>query len=196
MLFNPLGGRGPAWVTGIRRLLGGARVEELASELHADFTIENDRPEWAYLKGEKLCWGRVNVGASVANRSLAILRNPAGSGVLMVLQSFLIQVTAGVPCIFQPNSVAAAATDVGGQLRDHRGTVLGALVLNRWFSKNTAVLPSGAFVLVSTGAAQITGSIDVVLSPGTEIYFTANADNIAVEASCVWRERQLSELES
>jgi hypothetical protein len=72
----------------VRRLLsikGQQLFPNLSGELSTELTLESDRPEWAALKGEKLCGASGTWAALAANINQFQLVNPANSGHLVVV---------------------------------------------------------------------------------------------------------------
>lgn len=59
--------------------------------------LEVDRPEWLFLSNERRMWFEVNQDPPAGQRVNTAIHNPAGSGVLVVVESITIQSTTHIP---------------------------------------------------------------------------------------------------
>src|SRR2546427_1167001 len=81
----------------VKKLLGakgGEPMTELASELLPVIILEQERPEFAIYKSELLWFCAVAQGAVALNNSHIGVRNPPGSGLIVRLEAFAIDVPA------------------------------------------------------------------------------------------------------
>lgn len=67
---------------------GGSPAPSLAPEIMPDMTLENDRPEWGWLKGEMHCSGNVLVAAVALNHGVVEFVNPTGSNTIATFTRF------------------------------------------------------------------------------------------------------------
>lgn len=76
----------------LRRFLGmrGTSLtpgRDLLPDLNAAFVLENDRPEWSFLKGERRFVGAHAIDAALLEFAELIIINPINSGVVSVITS-------------------------------------------------------------------------------------------------------------
>lgn len=67
----------------------GAPAPACAPEIFPNLTLENDRPEWSYLKGEVLCQRHVAANAVAGQYSAIQLYLPATANALVVVTSIV-----------------------------------------------------------------------------------------------------------
>jgi hypothetical protein len=179
-------------------------VPTLAPEMVSVLALEVDRPEWAFLKGERRlqCFG-LPTGTAVF-RGIFVARNPAGSGTLAVLES--INVT--------PSSGAVQSFYLGLGLGALSVSTLGLIV--RDTRQNSAAVSGPATLAVAT-VAQVAlpplieefyhGSslaavgelvpLDIILSPGREFAMWGDIGATATfKVNLKWRERVLEAAET
>lgn len=153
-------------------------------------------PEWAFLRGERICGAAVTVNAGAATECSAVaLRNPANSGMLAVVEYAIVSLTtaAGVQCQMASEAAvdAVLATDTVGVNLDTR------------FANQTnpvCFLSSGATPAIPIGVRfafptrptyfdtpEVAG---VVLSPGFCLVIQNPDDAAAIHVAYRWRERK------
>jgi hypothetical protein len=150
-------------------------------------TLESDRAEWKFHSGEKLSGNQASLGAVAAQFGKIQLFNPAGSGILVIVDR--IEVALGVPdavafyvynTAFATLANAPVALDtrwVGPPVVQTRTLSDGTQPGSNWFS---------AFVLAN---ALLIYDQPVILAPGTGIYATTITANELIRTSYIWRER-------
>lgn len=175
---------------------GEAGPRDLAPEVVGCVVLENDRPEWRYLSGEKRGVVAIVQAATALARSTCRIRNPASSNVLAVIERVYIAIgtTAG-QVAYRTGEIAADLATVGiVAVSDRRfGDVQLALI----GSRDNA--PSGLTrgVWHSELAIQSPQAIEspVVLPPGSAVEATTIANNTDLYFSAVVRERSLGSFE-
>ena len=190
----------------LRRFLALKGVQEVAGELSPEisavFILEDDRPDWSFLKAERL----VGVGHFAASGATAgptfRLRNPAGSGVLATIKIIEGSVGPGDTLEIRLN---AQNLDLGGgirntSVRDTRdGFLIGIVKSSCIFSFNTTVAPVGTTIYSMAAPTDEPRSYKepLILSPGHSVDFGSLAVQ-AVTLNCwmSWIERALAPLEA
>jgi len=191
-----------------RRLLISGQDQapnELLAELIGVLALEVDRPEWGYLKGERLCWGTGEI-ASVANeRQQVSLFNPNESVLAVVHEIFMTEnvTSTEVPIIRSFDAALGTASTLTG-LRERRwdrfnpfgrpecriGQLSSATVFGTAMTRLRL-----AMHLAETGPAIFRTAWEyhwpIVLPGQTGINVTAQADARKVECTFVWTERQI-----
>jgi hypothetical protein len=204
-LFNEiLVGRYNSLLTKLLSIKGPAPSPVVAPEIMPVLTLESDRPEWLFLGGQRLLWGLALQNSAVALRALSALENPAGSGVLVVLERLsFIAVTGAMPFHIRPISGASGLPASGGAVaRDTRLNPAGTAV------SSAAIMNSG-----QAGAPPINGSdayhsvapvnvvqeipIQLMLTPGFGVVVYGEAAvGQDYRLTWWWRERALEEAET
>ncbi len=181
----------------------GGLVPELAQELSAVLVLENDRPEWCYLKGEKCSQAYVNAPQTGAQSGLVRFRNPATSSTLMVISQIL--------CSTNP---AAAGTSFGMALAIGRAAAdLGNVVASKSPRDGRLFGDAPAAVLsYDVAGAAISGvtcefqganigtisciSPPIILDPGGSVDVQSQIVNLQFFVNFAWMERELRVYES
>lgn len=195
-MFNALLGRGAAYSNLIKRLLSVHQgIEQVAPELQPSLVLESDASEWHYLAGEQLRAGLFSLAAGGAGfRSIAVLRNPAGSKQIITLENIMAHLGAGTTVIggWEPAPPrATVAETVRAAMRDARW---GRTLANgRVFTSNGVAL--GAVNTFINGPPDTVIPVEVVIPPGEDFVLAGNADNAALDGCFLWKERPLYELE-
>lgn len=176
----------------------GAPSPILAPEVIPVLVLESDRPEWAFLAGEALCWGFVEPGAVVGQIAYCELRNPAGSGVLCVVEEVVLaSATASAFFALGIGSYAPLSAASASIVRDTR--ILPGRPSCSLASINTAASPGGINgykILQSTGSDPVIIRTPIILSPGTLLAIQTTNMNIGIRVSVSWRERTLEPSET
>lgn len=176
----------------------GGILSSVSPELAAAIVLENDRPEWCFLKNEKCCSGFCDVAAAAAQRGLVRLRNPAASGCLAVVE---VAAATWFDALIHWASLAVGTATVdfataasGVVVRDSRQGGKPVCVLT---SDNTGAAVSGTTCeLESTSVGQILFiSPPIVLAPGGSMDFAGAGNNIEVSVNVRWREREIRNYE-
>lgn len=176
-------------------LLNIGGMEGVASELGAEvspvFVLENDRPEWGFLKGERLLGAFVSQAANAGNPSFARIRNPLNSNVLGVIEAMSIgAATTFNPVVYMGQGVADRANPGTVTTRDSRITPLNGAGALKVSADNTAVAGSvleAAFILANTMWEPI--CLPLILHPGFFIDFGVTDLNLSMRTNLRFRER-------
>ena len=204
-------------------VLKGLDHVELSAVLQGGLLRENDRPEHKYLAGEALAWGQFLLSAIAAVVGFVGVRNPAGSGKIVILEKATITTDSGAStfrhiyyALARGATLTAQNTE---QPRDTRlqptgafGTaapgIVGQVVSGR--SDTIVVTPFvvgellAAFSFVATSTAIHLAVLDepVVLAPGDSVLFSVSdaaggsVAALAIQGSFFWRERTLEPTET
>jgi hypothetical protein len=113
---------------------------EVLGQLVGAIVLENDRPEHKYLAGEQLAWGQFLQAAIAAVTGFVGLRNPSGSGKIVIAEYW------------------EASSPLATPARYYAALVRGATLTqaNTEQPRDTRIQPTGAF---GTAAPQIAGQI-------------------------------------
>jgi len=186
------GGEGVNLILTKRFRIQGAAAPYMASELFPNITLENDRPEWAFLAGDRLCSGDGTDGAVAAQTSNVFVLNPAGSNALVVVsriitisfatQSLDIRIginnsaLSGARKPFrdmrfgQPAGTAGSIAQVGIHTS---ATVIGRIILALRVLDDERIMLPGAWIL----------------TPGSFLAVSSGDVNNRVDANFEWMER-------
>lgn len=173
----------------------GAPSPLLAPEIFPVIQLEHDRPEWAFLGGEKLCVGQISEAALVANYSYVYITNPVGSGTLVVIERILSSEADNTH--YFGSGLGIAPTAFGAQIDSRSGIFPTAIASTAGFDSGTAVARPGSlltFIWMLRGVAM--DMFPVVLIPGAFLAIAGNVVNRGVNISFYWRERTLEPSES
>lgn len=185
----------------LHKLLGiteGAPAPSLAPDLFSMLCLENDRPEWKFLAGERLCCGSGTVAAGGAGLySTFVLWNPPGSGVLGVLERIGNWDANAQAMILRANYTDPSGAGYGtaGHYRGLRDLRHGATATSKptlLIYSVATVSPLGLNVLQSfyLGTAGLF-EIDVVIPPGYGLTVHSQNANQQLRVNFLWRERVL-----
>lgn len=168
----------------------------MGSELFPCIVLENDRPEYHWLGGSRLYAARRTDAATAANFSIVGLSNPAGSGVLAVLEKIVFENNdAGVKTfqVFCRGAGALAAFDAqaGAISTDSR---------NGWSTAFRSACQVGDLTQAAT-TGQLMFNVEVpatsmftldwpfILGPQSQVLIIPTAVNLNSRAQFFWRER-------
>jgi len=170
---------------------------ELSPEISPILVLESERPEWDFLKNEKIIGSNWGVVASAVLNSAFRLRNPVNSGALVVLIDGACSTdTTGSVLLAERNTdQLSLATALPTVSRDTRLPILDASVC---IASQANVGPSGQSWWSSLSEANVPLPIPFpfVLTPGHQVQFTAAANNVAFRGYVMWRERRIDVLEA
>lgn len=190
---------------GLQKLFGmkgPPPVRQLAGEVAPAFPLFSGR-ENRYLMGWETFAIRATVPAGgVGNLSVARFRNPAGSGVIVVLESILIanqSAAADQPSISlaSPPDPGNLSTSVASVALDPRGRTASSSIVS--FKNNSAVgvtgtvIRSGAFPANGTYESVGTDIQEIPCLPGEAYDIGSLVTNQQLLVSLIWRERPLDE---
>lgn len=177
----------------------GGIVPALSPEVSATLVLESDRPEWCFLKGERCCAGMADVPATVGQVGRFRLRNPVGSGALVVVEAFTVY--SPVITVTQVELLIGTATTDYGTVsannvqRDSRtGQQKGVVILS---SDVTGAASVGTpFELGATSIGFLNfQNFPLVLGPGSSMDVTTSPNNQEMIFVARWRERELRQYE-
>lgn len=184
----------------VRRLgmHGGAPAPALFPEISPSLVLENDRPEWSFLKNERLfgiC--DLQVGAA-GEQTVGTLFNPAGSGVLAVVTRVSMSHNVASRILLSiDNGINLGDFDTTHlpQPRDGRqpfGVSTGATLFVGSGDLVGGFNPPNPLHVFQPVAGGITEVYDqpIVLTPGTGLFWDTDTNNVQVRFGFAWRERR------
>lgn len=166
---------------------GGSPAPSLAPEIMPQMVLENDRPEWGWLKGEMRCAGSFFSAALIGNRSMVQLYNPPSSQSIVTID-YIENITGNDIEVHR----AAVSQLIGG------GSTLYAGVCDLRFRFRTMQLQTtshqagmvatqGTFAYLNSTLHPFEG--DIIMPPNSLVFVTAASDNQAIEFNIRWYER-------
>jgi len=173
---------------------GGSVAPSVAPEIFPGITLENDRPEWGYNKGEFRYTKSVNPGAPAANQAI-ILRNPAGSRIIAVVNRIIASSSAGTLGLYLVplGNMGAGVAQGGGLPSDGRYTLISGGVYVRQstcgFFALDAAAPAFARAFLSASTL-LDLSIPFIVTPGTDLAIVCNTAVATQNTSWSFTERQ------
>jgi len=181
----------------IRRVGGligpGSKVSEVLAELFPMFDVENMPGELLRLAGTRICLGGGTLAAVAAQAATAVLENPAGSGVLAILERVDVASQQDITLRWGvQNGFRATAVGIGTEdFRDTRDVAPAFPVCNvRQISE--APLPNGTNqTRLRANQPWIIEAPDsiCVLAPGTSFEIGSGSVNTSFFYGFSWRER-------
>ena len=192
-LFNAIGQ--PRWNSPLIRFfgmkIGSAAAPSLAPEIAPSFDVnQQDDPQLCFLRGEKMGGYGRTLAAAAAFYSSAALRNPAGSGILVIVDSI------------QAYSTASAVTVSISQLSDLTSAGPCTPLDTRWGNNVTT---TARYTYRNDSAGPVAGArimevpqgtfgvlkMPVVLSPGFALVIETSSVNSALAWAIRFRERSI-----
>lgn len=178
-------------------LTGGAAVPTVMPELSIGMILENDRPEWGYLKQEIPFARTVAAAASGAGAySGCEIWNPTGSGLIVVLKLITIsaQSAGGVRAGVSLSTAVPSGTAIVGVSRDTRYGSAASIPNSRVIvtSTNTYTSPASLPNLIGTAALErLDYDEPIILGPGGTFYVIGDTANTALSrVNFSWTERK------
>lgn len=184
----------------LRKLLSMKGVVDVSGELSPEispvFILEAERPEWEFLKNEKVMSSTFAVNAVAAQNAVYRLRNPLGSGVVAVINTFMIQVESD-STVLAERSVEQGnlATILPTVSRDTRLPVLNASALISSQANNVVFTGESFWTALLLANAFVPQVLDFVLTAGHQFDLIEVDNNISIRGWVQWRERRLDVLE-
>lgn len=176
----------------------GSPAPTLAPEIAPVFNVnQQDDTAAFYTRNERLAhYGAGTLAAQALNYTRALLRNPAGSGILLIVERVLLNTGVTGYGILTATTVDDANAQVG-YLRDYRwvqsaGVVSPSAILS--WGNASPVAPNGGNGRVYTSAANQSQwqECNVIIPPGGAFYLYAGTVNTAINTvGFDWRERAL-----
>jgi len=184
----------------LRRYLGMKGVTEVAGELSPEispvFILESDLPEWNFLKGTKLMSGVWTRGPVAAQNSAVRLRNPAGTGVVAIINEIQGESNnASVIIVARDTDQGNLATILPSVSRDTRTPATDSSALIQSTGNNVATLGESFLTFQILATTTFRGTPSLVLTPGFQMQLTCLTVNSDIRGFFQWRERRLDVLE-
>jgi hypothetical protein len=153
--------------------------------------LENDRPEWGYLSETALMAFGVYISAVAAKVPVVRLRNPPGSGALLVLESVFVGYSTGSAFTLKLGSATADLATPGYAVSRDTRLILplsGKVGIVSSVADNVAL---GNTFLVGQCPTGVTTILPVaaILAPGSHLEFAGSTVNLSVAIALFWRER-------
>lgn len=160
------------------------------------------QPEWALLRGDYLVAAHLNAGPVAGEYSNVALVNPAGSGMLAVVEE--VTVYCANACLFILSRATEAviagtlAVQNPGYVRDSRSATPSFVATGGpvMYQGTDAAAPfAGQLWLTEESCAAASharfgAGLPVILSPGHGLIVEAETLNIAIRANFTWRQRK------
>lgn len=164
--------------------------------------LESDRPEWGFAGGEVRVSGLVQFAANAANTNSAMLHNPLGSGVLVIVESVKVSYPAVAAVTRLWEAFIANGADFATSFqanvvnRDTRGLASVGDAVAALLSGVSQVAPAGSGRQFGQVAVPAGGFFEVwpgptMLAPGTGIMLDEGVINVAANFNFSWRERPI-----
>jgi len=174
-------------------------ADELSPEISPGFTLESERPEWEFLKGNRLMSCAYSIGPTAGVQSSHRLRNPTGSGVVAIITqvNFGVEDQAGTRAV-----VSITRNPDTGDLSSNTPTISRD---TRYAGVNTSALIGSAQTVGLTGDTWFSAiclndqviivPTEFVLTPGNQVQITAIQNNTTLRGAWQWLEKRLDQLE-
>lgn len=187
----------------LRRYLGMTGESDVAGELAPEISpillLEAERPEWEFLKSNRLMSCPFGLAANAGAHGTHQLRNPAASGVVAVitLVSISVENQAGSTAF-----VSFFRSVEGADLANNTPTISRD---TRYLGVNTSALIGSAEATAATGdtwySIRILNNtpLDVglafVLTPGNQVQISTLQNNVEIRGGWQWLEKRIDALE-
>lgn len=195
MLFNQI--TNARLVSPLVRFFGmktqGNPAPTLAPEVQPTFDVNAQSDAAAYFTRRSRLFGtRFSVSAVVGQNSEAQIRNPANSGVLLVIRKLGVFSTSyiGYGCRITTADYGTIITD--GSQFDTRWLLSSASSKAAIVSAQTNAIPifySGGYIFANDIGER---DMSIVVAPGSSFNILANSANAAIFVSCSWEERPVA----
>jgi hypothetical protein len=172
----------------VRRLAmkTGTAAPTIAPEIMPDLTLESDRPEWGFLKGEMLCSGAFEQLLVAGTFSVLTIRNPTGSGILTTISRIQNTGTAAFRVVRIAFGTEAMTTTAYAGVQDLRFRFR-TMSTQTATSTPAAVANQGVFAILDTGFRVFPEYL--VLPPGSAVQLQAITLATDLKAEVSWYER-------
>lgn len=185
----------------LRRYLGMTGVsdvlDELAPEISASLTLEGERPEWEFLKSQKLMSGNTLVAGVAVKKGVYRLRNPTDSGVVAIFESIFMSSELSVQFqLTREETTTDLATLEATIARDTRYPAVAASALS--VTSEAVAAPTGSSFHTHfnfSAGPVVEFRVPIVLTPGHALQVICNTVNTAFYVSAHWLEKRLDALE-
>lgn len=193
-LFNEIQvGRLNAVLHKLLSMKEGAPAPQLAADIYPVIALESDRPEYKFLGGEKYCWTSVILTPGVGIYGQVQIWNPAGSGVLAVMEGIDVSVGATATMDVREHNVQithASQVDVAATERDFRSGFTGLAALKCRYILHTALSGTLRWRMRCLQNEHRSFTQPIILPPGYGLSVAPAATNLAFTINqFTWRER-------
>lgn len=195
-----LNGRYNRFLARLFGIQGDTPSPQLSPEIQPGFDYPF-QPEHYWLMSERLCTGALLISAVAAKRPVVQLRNPPGSGFLVVVEQIRTVVASADPhCI----GIGASATTLpilpaAGQLlvRDTRSGPAIQVPAAQFAGDNEppTMFPPNITFTTSTANTSLVTNVAAVLTPGFAVQAWIDALNTAMRCTMAWREVAVTPME-
>lgn len=179
--------------------VGAVGLERLDESLTVILDLFS-RPEWDYLRGNDRYQAGVSSTAVAAQTGYCQLRNPVGSGKIIVVEQIILQDAGGAGNAYDIGLSTPNASGVSGSIVDSRrdrglgvgtGAVSLGLASGRSDITGDGVAMANLPIRVRFGAGSLPPIITIpyVLAPGEALTVKDTAVNVAVGVNFIWTER-------
>src|SRR5260370_38409319 len=182
---------------------GGPPAAQLASEISTNVQFNQMGADFRWLEGWERFWSFVAAGPSVGNNNGVQLRNPATSGIVVVIEKIsffqngadFLNVT-----VAHLGGPQADLTNVNASDRvDNRGRVNSTLVVSS-FSPATLLAIQTQRWSGNTASLEVTEIVtenqELMMLSGDVMRFTCIGQNLQTTMNFIWRERAREESET
>lgn len=177
----------------------GSPAPALNPEIWPGLVLENDRPEWHFLGGERQFGSSFLEVGTAGQLTVGGISNPPGSGVLAVIErvSFSVNAASRVEMALAfalptgaVNTRAAIVRD--GRQRSSGALFGGAVCIVRTGAQAVGTLAGGGMHVFENAAGAMGQTFDtaVILPPGVALVWETDANAIQTRYSFQWRERR------
>jgi len=166
----------------------GAPAPAVTPEIGCNITLESDRVEWGYLKGELLCGAQGLAPAVAGNFSQWNLVNPANSGSLFIIERIGWQMS-GANGLMYVRPGSAPGTLITPAARDSRWNLIRPTATCNVGSA-AAAPPEAVIDRLWAGATPSDRrGVDIVLKPNSFLQVQGDVINQSLFCIVQWRER-------
>jgi len=171
---------------------GGAVAPTVAPELFPGVTLENDRPEWGYLKGEMLVSNRVTRAAVAGQFSMIQLYLPSTARTIAVVKRVTNWTSVGL-ALSRGVGISAGlggwvAANPSSTARDFRFQANRCSAIIETNANVAGPTTFGRFTRMF-GVGILTYDQPIVITPGTALIFQTDLVNEALDVCIDWTER-------
>jgi len=172
----------------------GAIVTETLQEVFPVFDLENTPAELMVLGGWRLAMRGTNITPPAAQKTASQLFNPVDSGMVMVLSTVVISVSAAENIFTRLDNAPLLNSNGFGQFRDKRAgdPISDAAVGNTRIETPKIVTPIVTYGVLTSRPLILNDSNGLaVLMPGTGFTVGHQVDAVTLTVAYFWRERVL-----
>jgi len=177
---------------------GPASMNQLAGELITVFNLFYGT-ENRFLEGWDRYAAENEQTAGAGSTAFVRIRNPAGSGVVAVIEKCELNISTQDVVTFQVGAVTVDLANVLTNVRqalDGRNTRVNPTCINSSTTGATALNTLGKYTVPVTGKDLIlTDNQELPLLPGDAIQFQNSSVSLTLRANLIWRERMMEESE-